>query len=266
MGLPAVHPPGSFQQGRDLVRRDPRRRLFMSPNLRWGLGIGLIAVGILGLAVGTLYFASQQSPEFYAAAVKMDAVAAQFSSDAMLRQTAALASDIRRGRQWQALITADQINGWLAYDAPRNHPHLLPAEVEDPRVQIKDDLLKIAFRWHGATWSAIVSFEVEVYLQEANVVAVRIHQARAGKLPLPLGGLIDSIVKSGRESGLAIDHQQVGNDPLLLVTLPSDSKNQLLLESVELREDKIYLAGRPQVDAEKPTAVAARPNRATPSE
>jgi hypothetical protein len=238
----------------------------MSPKMRWGLAIGLIAVGILGLGVGMLYWASQQVPPFYASAVTIDSAAAQSSSNAMLRQTTALASDIRRGRQWQALITAAEINGWLAYDAPRNHPHLLPPEIQDPRVQIDDDLLKIAFRWNGATWSAIVSFEVEVYLQAPNVLAVRIHQARAGKLPLPLGGLIASFVKSGQAAGLAIDLQQIGNDPLLLVTLPTAPDNQLLLESLELRAGEVYLAGRPQVESEQAAKVATRPSPDTPAE
>ena len=73
-----------------------------------------------------------------------------------------------------------------------------------------------------------------------------------GKLPLPLGSLIESIVKSGQESGLAIEHQQVVNDPLLLVSLPTDNKDQLLLESVELREGKIHLAGGRLGDSKKP--------------
>jgi hypothetical protein len=240
----------------------------MSPKLRFGLAIGLVCVGVMGLAVGVLYWSSQYVPPFYTSAVALDAEVAQRSSDAMLRQTTALVSDIRRGRPWQMLFTAEQINGWLAYDVPRNHPDLFPPEVHDPRVQIEDDLLKIAFRWTGASWSAIVSCQVEVYLHETNVIAVRIHQVRAGKLPLPLGGLVESFVAAGREAGLLIDQRQVDNDPLLLVTLPAadSDKDQLLLESFELRDGKVFLAGRPQADAEEAATVAVRPKRTEPIE
>lgn len=232
----------------------------MSPKVRWGLGIGLVAVGVLGTAVGSLYWATQYVPPFYQSAVKLDETVAQTSSDDMLRQTAALASDIRRGRPWQVVFTAEQINGWLAFDLPRNHPNLLPPEVRDPRVHIDDNQLEIALQWSGTAWSAVVSFQVEVYLQEANVVAIRIHQARAGKLPLPLGGLVESFVSSAQEAGMIIDQRQIDSDPVLLVTLPPTEMNDepMLLEAVELRDGRIYLAGRSHGDT---PALATRPDR-----
>jgi hypothetical protein len=237
----------------------------MSLKARWGLAIGIGAVGVLAVAIGAVYWASQYVPPFYASAVELDATAAQTSSDAMLRQTAAVASDIQRRRNWQALITAEQINGWLAYDVQRNHPHLLPPEVHDPRVQIEGDLLKIAFRWSGPSFSSVVSCQMEVYLQEPNVVAIRIQNARAGKLPLPLGGIVQSFVDSAHDAGLLIDQRQIDSDPLLLVTLPTaaNDNESMLLETFELREGGVYLAGRSQSDA---PAVATRPKRGDQSE
>ncbi|MCC7086462.1 MAG: hypothetical protein IT427_15790 [Pirellulales bacterium] len=229
----------------------------MSPKLRWGLATGLAAIGILGIAVGAVYWAGKYVPPFYAMAVDIDPEVAQTSSNAMLRQTAAVASDIRRGRTWQALFTAKQINGWLAYDVPRNHPKLLPSEVHDPRIQIKDDLFKIAFRWHGS-WSSVVSCQLEIYLQEPSIIAIRIRQARAGKLPLPLDGLVQSFVDSARDAGVLVDQRQIDSDPLLLVILPTaanDAKS-MLLDRFELRDGGVFLAGRTDRDA---PAVATRP-------
>jgi hypothetical protein len=219
----------------------------------------------LAVAVGTVYWASQYVPPFYASAIELDATAAQSSSDAMLRQTAAVASDIQRGRKWQALFTAELINGWLAYDVERNHPHLLPPEVHDPRVQIEDDLLKIAFRWSGSSFSSVVSCQLEVYLQEPNVVAIRIQHARAGKLPLPLAGIVQSFVDSAHDAGLLIDQRQIDSDPLLLVTLPTPANDDeaMLLETCELRDGGVFLAGRSQGEA---PAVATRPDRGEAAE
>jgi hypothetical protein len=237
----------------------------MSLKARWGLAFGLGATSVLAVAIGAVYWASQYVPPFYASAVKLDATTAQTSSDAMLRQTAAVASDIQRGRKWQALFTTELINGWLAYDVTRNHPHLLPPEVHDPRVQIEDDLLKIAFRWSGSTFSSVVSCQLEIYLQEPNVIAIRIQNARAGKLPLPLGGIVQSFVDSAQDAGLLIDQRQIDSDPLLLVTLPTAANDDesLLLETFELREGGVFLAGRSQGEV---PAIATRPKQGDQSE
>jgi hypothetical protein len=211
-----------------------------------------------------LYWAAQQAPAFYAQALAQDAGSSQKASDIMLRQTAALVNDLRRPGQWQAMFTAEQINGWLAYDVRKNHSHLFPPDISDPRVALGNDRLQIAFRWQRPGWSTIVSMEAELYLQEVNVVAIRIRNARAGKLPLPLGSLLNDVAASAREIGLEIDQEQIDGDPLLLVTLPSAYDNagkQLSLESLELHDGELYVAGRSQREGEAIPPLARQPGR-----
>ncbi len=216
---------------------------------------------------GWLYWASQQTPAFYAEALACSQTAAQQSSDRMLHQTAALLSDIRRPGQWQAIFTADQINGWLAYDVERNHPHLFPREVTDPRVAFENDRLMIAFRWRKPGWAAIVSLQAELYLQDINIIAVRIRNVRAGKLPLPIGSLLEEIAASGRELGLAVDQQLIEGDPLLLITLPAsdnDTGKRMSLESLELHEGELYVAGQSGRTDDGPSPLAQRGRKPTP--
>jgi hypothetical protein len=179
-----------------------------------------------------------------------DPTGAKQDSDALLHQAAALAGDLRRPGQWHALFTAQEINGWLACDVPHNHPQLFPAHATEPRVAIENNKAQVAFTWHKAGFSAVISLEAEIYLREINVVAVRIFHARVGLLPLPLAGLLADVTTAGREAGLQIDQQQIEGDPVLLVTIPcSDSQNksrpadQLCLDSLEVSEGEIYLAG-----------------------
>jgi hypothetical protein len=226
----------------------------------------LVAISI-GAAVGALYWASQQSPPFYTEALSQDPAAARQASDVMLRRTAALVSDVRRRSEWQAIFTADQINGWLAYDVRKNHPTLFPPEITEPRVNLANDRLQVAFRWHRPGWSAVVSLEAELYLQDVNVVAVRIRRARAGKLPLPLGTLLDDVAESGRDIGLAVDRQEIEGDPLMLITLPSvfnDAGKRLSLDSLELHDGELYVAGRTQRDGES-TPIAQRSSSEIPT-
>jgi hypothetical protein len=211
------------------------------------LVVALSTAAILLSAVGGLYWASQQTPAFYTQALDQDPAAVHEASDGMLRQTAALASGLRKQGHWEAMFSASQINGWLAYDVRKNHSTLLPPDVSDPRVAFGDDGLKIAFRWQSPGWSTVVALEADLYLHAINVVGVRIRNARAGKLPLPLGGFLNDVIESGREIGLQIEQQQIEGDPLLLVTLPTSfakSDKSLSLETLELRDGALYIAGQ----------------------
>jgi hypothetical protein len=225
------------------------------------LASGFVAI-LLGIAIGGLYWASQQVPAFYPEVLSQDRATAQQASDGLLRSIAALVSDIRKSGPWQALLTAEEINGWLSYDLVRNHPRLFPASISDPRVAVEQDRLKIAFHWQRSVWSAIVFLETEVYLRAPNIVAVRICKARAGMLPLPLRGVLDELIASGREIGLEIDEQQFEGDPLLLITLPLGNgarEDSFCLESLELNSGEIYLAGRSQREGVGKPSLARRP-------
>ncbi|HZZ29089.1 MAG TPA: hypothetical protein VFE46_13910 [Pirellulales bacterium] len=222
----------------------------------------MVAAFFLATLIAAAYWACQQSPAFYDQSLVRDQYAVKEASDALLREAAHLASNLRRPGQWHALFTADQINGWLAYDVLQNHPHLFPPSVKDPRVSIENNRAQIAFLWRKFGWTAVVSLETEVYLRETNVVAIRICKARAGLLPLPLAGLLTDLIVSGKKAGLQIEAEQVEGDPLLVITMPwadtSGDKLSLSLESLEINGGEIFLAGHSQ-NGEPFSTVAQRP-------
>jgi hypothetical protein len=83
-------------------------------------------------------------------------------------------------------------------------------------------------------------------LRDENVVAVRICKARAGLLPLPLGGLLRDLTSAAEEAGLRVDQEQIEGDPVLLISVAGlNGGDKLLnLESLELTAGEIYMAGR----------------------
>jgi hypothetical protein len=224
-------------------------------------------MSLLAMATGGFFairWACQQAPSFYCNALAQDRSTAKQASDALLREAAALVSGLHKNGPWQAMFTAEQINGWLAYDMLQNHPHLLPSTISDLRVAIQPDRAQIAFRWVKPAWSAIVFLETQIYLRDENVVAVRICKARAGLLPLPLGGLLRDLTSAAEEAGLRVDQEQIEGDPVLLISVAGlNGGDKLLnLESLELTAGEIYVAGRTNSElAGGPLARRPEPDR-----
>ena len=202
-------------------------------------------------------------PHFYTAALAQPSTSAHEASDQLIREAAALVSDLRKSGRWQALFTTEQINGWLADDLLKNHPTLLPPTVSEPRVAIEDNQLMLGFRWQQPRWNVVVSLAADVYLREPNVVAVRIRKVRAGGLPLPLKNLLNDLIAAGRGLDLQIDEQQIEGDPLLLITPPQDGELRRPVGSAGIAgaARRPTLRGRPQPAGRSIAAPRGRPPR-----
>ena len=209
---------------------------------------GAMVLLILGLAaIG--YWAVQREPAFYRQALAHEPARLEEASDELLQHTTALVSDARQAGEWQALFTAEQVNGWLAVDLPQNHPDVLPREIIDPRVMFQPGRAKIGCRLEQAGISTIASLEVELYMAHPNVLAIRFCKARAGAVPVPLASILERFSAAAADSNLRLEWQQASGDPVALLTLGSSKEHgtEFFLEQVELREGAIYLAGQTEI-------------------
>ena len=197
----------------------------MSSKLR----ITIIVVGslvlILGIFATTLYFASQHVPHFYRDALKSEPARQQIASDELLQNATALASHAHHQGRWASVFTAEQINGWLAVDRQKNYPDLLPPEIVDPRVRIGPGLMTIACRYQQGKVSLVVSLNVELYVPEPNVLALRIKNVRAGAIPLPLSQVLDGVAKAAEDMNLRLRWAQSQGDPVR-ASDPADDDRQ----------------------------------------
>lgn len=209
----------------------------------------LICCGLLLLiAVATfvLYRASQQTPPFYREAMAATPAVQRKASDEMLQQATALASDVGQRGQWQALFTAEQINGWLAVDLIENHPNVLPKKLSDPRVAITRDRITVAGRLQRGNFTSVVSLTVEPLLPKPNVLGLRILGARAGSLPVPLGEILDRISAVAREANVDLRWQQVDGDPVLLISIApprKEGERSVRIEQLRVDQRGIFLSG-----------------------
>jgi hypothetical protein len=205
---------------------------------------GLIAA--LAATCAWLWFSIHYVPEFYQQALAADRDELEKSNKQFLRRTAALRNELKRIGTWQARFTADEINGWLAVDVPKNHPDLLPPQLQEPRINISPDAILAGARYTGGVTS-VVSLEVSAHLPEENVIAVRIRKLRVGDLPWSLSRIIDEISASARDLGIGVQQSQIDGDPLLIFSLSdyweAEGRN-ISLVGLEFEDGAVVIRGR----------------------
>jgi hypothetical protein len=199
---------------------------------------------IVAVALLALYGAACYEPAFYREAMEIDDDTLEKGSDRMLQQTTALAGAVKKKGEWDALFTAEHINGWLAVDMVNNHPNLLPPTLHDPRVVIHPKGITIACRFEQDNISTVLSLTVEPYMPEPNVIALRFIQARAGLLPIPLGDVLDRFTQAVRDLQWHVAWRHAGNDPVAMLSFPpNDDDRPMQIETLRLGEGEIYVAG-----------------------
>jgi uncharacterized protein YpmS len=166
------------------------------------------------------------------------------ASDRMLKKIGALQSAATKQGRWQAVISDEEINGWLAVDLLRNHPNTLPPSVRDPRVAIEPDEITLACRYDNGV-TTVLSLTLQPYVPEPNVVALRIVRGRAGMLPVPLKKVLDGLSKAAADMQLRLKWVQAGSDPVAMLSLPEDddADRVVRIESIELTKGNIHVSG-----------------------
>jgi hypothetical protein len=208
-----------------------------------------IVVGLLVALVVTLsslYVAVRHVPAFYSKAMQGDPEKQDTASKRLLQQAAALSTAFKKDGAWEALVTADEINGWFAVDAIKSHAEAMPRQFRNPRVSIDSKYLTLACLFETEDCSSVVSLTIEPYMPEPNVLALRFIKARAGLLPVPLRSVSDRLTKTAHELQLHLEWRQSHGDPVALLSLPDDhqeSKHHAVIETLRLGEGEIYFAG-----------------------
>jgi hypothetical protein len=213
--------------------------------------LGSLAAGAaLVLTLGGIYYAARQVRPFYEQALRIEPEVLQRGRRELESRATALYSDARRHGQWHALFTAEQINGWLATQLAENHTRELPTNLRDPRVAIAPNQLTLGFRTRSGGVDTVISVDASVFLTEEGGVAIRLMSVRAGALPLPVLPLADEIAAACKELSLPVRWTRQDNLPVAIVEIhsdPSTDKRQFHIDSIELGDSELYVAGHTEV-------------------
>lgn len=242
----------------DSLERASPGRLRGAP-WRWGaLGVGVV-LGLAGLIVAALLW---HEPAFYGRENRLPPAQQRAASEAFLERAAALTSVGLHPGAWQTSFSEDELNGWLGWDFSRNLAELLPPEFSEPRIDLAPGRARLGCRY-GRGWSSTIwSVELAAELREPNVLAIRLCRARAGAVPVPLGGLLAAITSAAESGTWRLRWEQCQGDPVAVFTIPSrrDARHELWIAGLVLAEDRLTLAGQSVLsDPPEPAESPAEP-------
>ncbi len=237
------------------------QELFMARRLRIAAVGTLTVMALLMAILGGAYYAARQVRPFYEQALRVQPEVLEEGSRELESRATALYSDANQVGNWQALFTAQQINGWLATQLAADKGGELPANIRDPRIAIAPDVLTLGFRTKSGGVETVVSVDTSVMLTDDGAVGLRFISVRAGALPLPILQLADELAAACRKMNLPIRWTQQQGRPIAIVNITSNAsaKNRrFLIDSIELRDGEMYVAGHTE-PANGPAQVSRKP-------
>jgi hypothetical protein len=174
-------------------------------------------VAAIVVALGGIYFALKQPPNFYRQAL---AASPEASGDNVERQALALHNQLRHSGAFELQLSQEEINSWLATDLPAKFPTVLPSGVSDPRVAIDGKQLHLAVHYQRDGVDTVISLACEAWLtDQPNEVAIRFAAARAGLVPIPLSRFLAEISERAARAGLPLRWTDVNGAPTAIVRL-----------------------------------------------
>ena len=218
----------------------------MARNVRIAAVGSVVVTALLVAIVGAAYYAARQVRPFYEQALKIEPEVLETGRRELESRATALYSDTRQIGRWQALFTAEQINGWLATQLTQDAGSQLPKNIRDPRVAIARDVLTLGFRTSSGGVETVISVDAAVSLTEEGAVAIRLISVRAGALPLPVLQLADELADACQKLKLPIRWTRQDGKPVALVEI--QASEPVYVDAIQLDEGQLYVAGHTETN------------------
>jgi hypothetical protein len=205
----------------------------------------MVAAAGLLLAVAAVVWAASSGPGFYRDRARMAVTpATEQAARRLVTKVAALQAAADRGGGWEAVIAEDEINGWLAFDLPRNHARLLPAGLTAPRVALSAGRIQAAARRGLGVWSGIVSLDVELRLRPPGLIECTVVDARLGAIPLPHGPWLHWLGARLAGLGLPTEIRREGGTSLLAIVISAAGPRPMVVDTLVVDDGELLLSGR----------------------
>jgi hypothetical protein len=208
----------------------------------------MVLGGLLALlgGGGGIYWSLGQAPDFYEEALA-DVPPAEVREDVvrkLVRRTLRIVENIERRETWSEEFSEQQINIWLAQEFDHDRFGWLPPNVHEPRIQISDGVMHVAFRLDDERMRGIVSCELRPRVSGPNELEVMVPSVRIGLFPLPVDQFIQDIAGRAWFDGWQVECRREVGERMVVVNLDRGRPIQPILETIELKAGVLRVAGR----------------------
>ena len=226
----------------------------------------LVAGGIGGIASSLWHV-----PDYYSAILVSedeDVETRRTHAKRFVQTTLRLFDEVRHDPQWVEEFNEKQINSWLAEELEQKYAGWLPEEVRQPRIQINEKTLDIVFRYRKGLWKGVVSCRLRPWVTGPNQIAIEVQSIRAGRVPIPLGDVLEVVAREIQRVGWTVQSKQTSAGDVLVVDIGRDDSQAPVLEALELKPHEIRISGSRGTGAESasgnPDGVTAPETANTP--
>ena len=224
------------------------------PSFIWRLITGIFKLAmvlflLLSLGLCFVYYTSQKSPEFYAAAMKQEPAKAKVLGSQLETNVFNIYNSAVIPTAWQGELSEEGINGWLASELPAKFPEMLPENIKDPRISLEDNQLSIACRCSYKDLNGILVGNFDLFCTDKpDQVAVKIKSVKMGIVPFPVTQFADEVTNVLHSSGYESSWTEMDGDPVLLIDVPKDHliiEDYYLIQvkSFDIKDKKILFTG-----------------------
>lgn len=222
--------------------------------------VAFVCFGGLLLTVIAIAALLKHEPFFYrkletnAAAVAGHAgnseAAAGLDLEALARRAVTKASawhaSISRPGGWEAAVTADEINAWLAVDLPRNHPRWLPQGISQPRLLFRPRHVALGTRVGYGPLTAVAWLDFEILLRDVNHLAIVLDRASLGAIPVPRTPILRALSSRISKLGMVTDLRMLDGRMVLMVYIPSThdaGATSYQLQALQIGDGELLMSG-----------------------
>jgi hypothetical protein len=144
--------------------------------------------------------------------------------------------------EWSQTFAESDVNGWLANQLPRDHADLLPDGVSAPRVELLNDVVRLAVQVDQCVGRSVLSCELRPSVVD-DKLRLEISGVRCGAIPLRPDHLLLPLQNVLIDLGCNVVAPDEGQSGELLITLPPGDEVRPRIKSISIENHSLVITG-----------------------